>query len=359
VRNEPQQQQHRAAGQIMVEQIRPRRIAPATTGEGTRSRGVTTAAVLLLVVTLPLSHAFPHYADQIPNGRAVPNINGGGFALGVGHGYAGGGGPRNPFGDDFLAQNHVWTTALCQMDSDRDGRTNGVELGDPDCTWVAGSGVAPSGPALSHPGVADVDDGSVDNDHSNLNNDEKPQPVAEPSEPAPSPPGNVNGEKDNPEPPVEALVAEETVSTPETNQSTAEEQQPPVTATTGAAGGACGTNDDCLGGLVCGENGVCVSNHHHDDDGDKDNAGDSGSSNLLVNGHPDAAEERISKVGRLRGPFGRPAVTLFVGVTMLLSLMLVLWAAGGCRASSFLPRRQQQQSQQSYRPVVVHDDDDE
>jgi dopamine beta-monooxygenase len=43
---------------------------------------------------------------------------------------------------------------LCEMDSDGDGRSNGVELGDPDCVWVAG-GPNPTGPAVSHPGIVD------------------------------------------------------------------------------------------------------------------------------------------------------------------------------------------------------------
>lgn len=36
------------------------------------------------------------------------------------------------------------------MDSDRDNKTNGEELGDPNCVWTAGS--IPEGVAQSHPG---------------------------------------------------------------------------------------------------------------------------------------------------------------------------------------------------------------
>ena len=32
-----------------------------------------------------------------------------------------------------------WDATLCQMDSDVDGKTNGEELGDPDCTWTPGA----------------------------------------------------------------------------------------------------------------------------------------------------------------------------------------------------------------------------
>ena len=34
---------------------------------------------------------------------------------------------------------YQWTEALCHMDSDGDGRTNGEELGDPDCVWQPAS----------------------------------------------------------------------------------------------------------------------------------------------------------------------------------------------------------------------------
>lgn len=99
--------------------------------------------------------AYPQFADQIPNGKAVPNPNPqGGVWAGVGHLKAGGGGPLNPFGEAFRANQYSWTDELCQADSDGDGRTNGVELGDPNCVWFAG-GPEPEAPALSHPGIVD------------------------------------------------------------------------------------------------------------------------------------------------------------------------------------------------------------
>lgn len=45
----------------------------------------------------------------------------------------------------------TWTEALCRADSDGDGKTNGEELGDPDCTWTTGQQPRVS-PAPSHPG---------------------------------------------------------------------------------------------------------------------------------------------------------------------------------------------------------------
>lgn len=45
-----------------------------------------------------------------------------------------------------------WTVALCQMDSDGDGRTNGEELGDPNCTWTTNSGKMNTTAGITHPG---------------------------------------------------------------------------------------------------------------------------------------------------------------------------------------------------------------
>ena len=98
--------------------------------------------------------AYPHFATKIPNGYSVPNPGPqGGVWAGVGHQNAAGGAERNAFGLDFAANDFVWNTALCESDSDGDGRSNGEELGDPNCQW--GEGDVPLGPALSHPGIAD------------------------------------------------------------------------------------------------------------------------------------------------------------------------------------------------------------
>jgi len=111
-------------------------------------------SAILLVSKAHFLQASPTYADLIPNGYSVPNPDPqGGIWAGVGHTSAGGGGDRNPFGVDFAAEGHAWTKALCEMDSDGDGRSNGIELGDPECVWVVG--VDPVGPALSHPGIED------------------------------------------------------------------------------------------------------------------------------------------------------------------------------------------------------------
>ena len=85
--------------------------------------------------------AFPPYVSQIP----------GGLSCGACHINPGGGGERNGFGNAYAVP-HEWTADLCAADSDGDGASNGVELGDPDCMWIAGDA---SPMALSNPGDAD------------------------------------------------------------------------------------------------------------------------------------------------------------------------------------------------------------
>jgi dopamine beta-monooxygenase len=113
---------------------------------------------LLVALTVNKStRALPEFANKIPNGFSVPNPDPqGGVLAGVGHLNAGGGGNRNPFGEDFKVQGYDWTKVLCETDSDGGGRSNGIELGDGDCEWVAGGPDQPQGPALSHPGIVDV-----------------------------------------------------------------------------------------------------------------------------------------------------------------------------------------------------------
>ncbi|XP_033729080.1 temptin-like [Pecten maximus] len=98
---------------------------------------------------------FPSFRDRIPNGNGVPNPCKGSSGMweGVGHNIQIGGGPRNAFGKDFAAAGSKWTVELCSKDSDSDGRTNGEELGDPNCTWTKGG--APSAKATGHPGVCE------------------------------------------------------------------------------------------------------------------------------------------------------------------------------------------------------------
>ncbi len=76
--------------------------------------------------------AYPHYQRHIPNGHRITNWP----AVGHVNWY---GGHLNPFGIDFKSTNYTWSIELCQLDSNKNGLTNGQELGDPYCTWRPGS----------------------------------------------------------------------------------------------------------------------------------------------------------------------------------------------------------------------------
>jgi len=90
------------------------------------------------------------YQKLIPNGENVPNWP----AVGHVEPSVTSNRARNPFGVDFKNENFKWTVNLCRMDSDNDGRTNGEELGDPDCVWKEGSTPSRSRD-LSNPGIPD------------------------------------------------------------------------------------------------------------------------------------------------------------------------------------------------------------
>ena len=65
-----------------------------------------------------------------------------------------GGGARNAFGRDFAANEYSWTFQLCLTDSDGDGVSNGIELGDPCCLWTVSNNAKLITTGISHPGVA-------------------------------------------------------------------------------------------------------------------------------------------------------------------------------------------------------------
>ncbi|KAL3870619.1 hypothetical protein ACJMK2_038667 [Sinanodonta woodiana] len=95
------------------------------------------------------------YQSIIPNGEIVPHPCKANYIWrGVGHKNALGGGERNPFGLAFSTAGKQWTKALCQLDSDGDGKTNGQELGDPNCVWRPGYRPLQS-VGLTHPGVCE------------------------------------------------------------------------------------------------------------------------------------------------------------------------------------------------------------
>lgn len=64
----------------------------------------------------------PKYQRDVPNG----NVNG----KATGH--------AGRWRDEFVTAGKMWTMALCKADTDSDGQSNGLELGDPCCIWKKG-----------------------------------------------------------------------------------------------------------------------------------------------------------------------------------------------------------------------------
>ncbi|BFZ05846.1 hypothetical protein BsWGS_08885 [Bradybaena similaris] len=109
------------------------------------------ALSLLLTSTL----AYPGFQEQIPNGNNVPHPCKANYRWsGVGHENPNGSGARNKFGLGFDRAGYQWSKTFCQADCDSDGRTNGQELGDPNCVWTPGS-IPNRTEDITHPGVCD------------------------------------------------------------------------------------------------------------------------------------------------------------------------------------------------------------
>jgi dopamine beta-monooxygenase len=112
-------------------------------------------SVAVLLTLLTLVNSYGSYRNRIPNGHNVvdpcqgPSV----IWIGVGHYNQSGGGNRNSFGLDFHTNGKVWNKALCEKDSDSDGRTNGEELGDANCTWVEND--TSSTVSATHPGICE------------------------------------------------------------------------------------------------------------------------------------------------------------------------------------------------------------
>lgn len=95
--------------------------------------------------------ARPFRVDDIPNGSKFSCLNCHGDTK-ASYNTDFGSDARNyliPVG--VISGQHVDWTPLCPLDSDRDGWTNGQELGDPDCLWKKGD-ANPKG-VLTNPGV--------------------------------------------------------------------------------------------------------------------------------------------------------------------------------------------------------------
>ena len=67
--------------------------------------------------------AYSSYKSRIPNGANIADGPGAG-----GHKSSGGGGSRHAFGNDFASAGRMWTTSLCEGNSDGDAFTNGVRF---------------------------------------------------------------------------------------------------------------------------------------------------------------------------------------------------------------------------------------
>ena len=101
-----------------------------------------------LPLLLPCALAHSEYRSRIPNGEVVSGVRA------LGHANLKGGGELNAFGRDFRAAGFAWTKWLCERDSDKDGESNGLELGDPCCVWSSESGIPPMRSwRISHPGM--------------------------------------------------------------------------------------------------------------------------------------------------------------------------------------------------------------
>ena len=72
-----------------------------------------------------------------------------------------GGGALNQFGIDFATAGKTWTQTLCQQDSDQDGLSNGVELGDPNCIWSTGA-TPQFDKGIRHPGIKEGESSQYD-----------------------------------------------------------------------------------------------------------------------------------------------------------------------------------------------------
>eukprot|EP00612_Vaucheria_litorea_P002746 CAMPEP_0171458840 /NCGR_PEP_ID=MMETSP0945-20130129/4361_1 /TAXON_ID=109269 /ORGANISM="Vaucheria litorea, Strain CCMP2940" /LENGTH=213 /DNA_ID=CAMNT_0011984735 /DNA_START=78 /DNA_END=719 /DNA_ORIENTATION=+ len=126
--------------------------------------------------------AVPRDNDKVPNGNM--------YGSALGHTQPLNDDDLNAFGEDYENAGRTWTTALCQADSDNDGRTNGEELGDPDCVWTRG-GTPSRTDNLSDPSVPDEPGSYIPAAPTNPpavpdNGDGEETPVSQPPPPPPA-----------------------------------------------------------------------------------------------------------------------------------------------------------------------------
>lgn len=89
-------------------------------------------ALLLGIYAAP-TVGYPSYNGNVPNGNQVPPS-----AIELGH--PGGATKRyTSFANAYVSSGRKWSLALCKGDADGDGQSNGLEMGDPCCTWTVGA----------------------------------------------------------------------------------------------------------------------------------------------------------------------------------------------------------------------------
>lgn len=88
---------------------------------------------LLLISLVSTISCYPAYNNNVPNGNMIPPS-----AVALGH-------PNgvtrqySAFANSYISHGRSWTNVLCMMDSDKDGQSNGLEMGDPCCKWRVGA----------------------------------------------------------------------------------------------------------------------------------------------------------------------------------------------------------------------------
>lgn len=114
----------------------------------TAARALVFAAVLL---PAGLAHARAFRVQDIPNGGTFQCVSCHTDASASSFTNFGSNARSNLDTSAPVQQARVNWPALCPLDSDNDGRSNGEELGDPECKWSPGA--TPSTSSVSNPGV--------------------------------------------------------------------------------------------------------------------------------------------------------------------------------------------------------------
>lgn len=96
----------------------------------------TKAMKIVMYITILLTtyaSGYPQYNNNVPNGNLIPPS-----AIELGH--PGGATKRyTSFANQYVSNSRKWTRSLCTSDADGDGQSNGLEMGDPCCTWTQGA----------------------------------------------------------------------------------------------------------------------------------------------------------------------------------------------------------------------------